>query len=63
MEEAQKNFQHSYLHCTRLDLLQESRQKTVENMIRSVDVEDVVYIGWLVFGTTLNLMSNTMFSF
>lgn len=47
----------------RLDLSQDSREKTMENMITSVNDEAVVYIGRLVFGTTLNLLTNTLFSF
>uniref|UniRef100_A0A1W7HBW3 Cytochrome P450 n=1 Tax=Scoparia dulcis TaxID=107240 RepID=A0A1W7HBW3_SCODU len=50
----------------RLDSLQNLRHQMMKNMIERVnearEIGEEVYIGRLVFGTTLNLLSNTMFS-
>ncbi|KAK4486424.1 hypothetical protein RD792_009099 [Penstemon davidsonii] len=50
----------------RLDLLQDLRHHMMDKMIEQVDkacaAGEAVHIGRLVFGTTLNLLSNTMFS-
>lgn len=50
----------------RLDGLQELRHQMMENMVKRVsearEAGEAIYIGRIVFGTTLNLLSNMMFS-
>nr|XP_027082652.1 geraniol 8-hydroxylase-like [Coffea arabica] len=50
----------------RLDALRGLRHQMMENMVKRVsdarEAEEAIYIGRLVFGTTLNLLSNMMFS-
>ncbi|KAK4422732.1 Geraniol 8-hydroxylase [Sesamum alatum] len=50
----------------RLDASQELRQVMMQKMIEQVDearhARQPLDVGWLVFGTTLNFLSNTMFS-
>ncbi|CAI9771757.1 unnamed protein product [Fraxinus pennsylvanica] len=50
----------------RLDALQDLRHMMMKNMVARVDeareTQEAIHVGRLVFGTTLNLLSNTMFS-
>ncbi|KAL2543507.1 Cytochrome [Forsythia ovata] len=50
----------------RLDSLQDLRHQMMKNMVARVDeareTQEAIHVGRLVFGTTLNLLSNTMFS-